>query len=278
MFTRKARLSGTPRTGEVLDVEQIQTGRVVLRKIRDNLSEGEILEEEPPGAIEYGQLVYGVGAMAEEKPAPTIEAPPIAGKGRLYVDAEPDASRVRILNIGPRYYDGIELQPGSYHVEVSAPGHRTNEQWVTVGAGENKRIEVDLEETGASSSPYGTGSHASTSSSGDLGAEAELPSGVSSYIRMLRSGSSKQIVASSKKVVRMRSIHPAILETAESVLLGGYRSNASNRQYADAMSWLCNVLGASGRGQYRGTLQTVASGAPNSKLKKYALKNLNKLK
>jgi hypothetical protein len=43
------------------------------------------------------------------------------------------------------------------------------------------------------------------------------------------------------------------------------------------MSWLCNVLGASGKSRYRQTLQTVADGAPNSKLKKYALKNIKNL-
>ncbi len=107
--------------------------------------------------------------------------------------------------------------------------------------------------------------------------QSELPDDVRYHVRMLRSGSPASIVSSSKKIVRAGSFHPAILQTAQSVLLAGYRSNASDGHYVDAMSWLCNVLGASGRGAYRSTLQTVAQGAPNRKLQKYALKNMNRL-
>jgi hypothetical protein len=269
-----------PKTGEVLDVEQIQTGRVVLKKVREKLSQGEIVEEEPPGAITYGQLVYSVGAMAEAAPAtpPEIAPPPPAGKSRLFVDAVPAAARVRILNIVPRYYSGIELRPGSYHIEVSAPGYRTDTRWVTVGYGENKRTQVTLDKIGSTSATYGVGSRANPSPTIGGEGQSDLPAGVRYYVDSLRSGSSKRIITSSKKIVRSRSFHPAILDAAQSVLLGGYRSKTSNRTYIDAMSWLCNVLGASRSSRFRGTLQTVANGAPNRKLKKYAHKNLKKLK
>jgi len=45
-----------PKTGEVLDVEQIHTGRIRIKKVRRNVAEGVILSEEEDG-IAYGQLV-----------------------------------------------------------------------------------------------------------------------------------------------------------------------------------------------------------------------------
>jgi formylglycine-generating enzyme required for sulfatase activity len=65
--------------------------------------------------------------------------------GRLFVGTEPENSRVRILNIVPKFYQGIELEPDRYHVEVSASGHETEKQWLELGAGEDKYIDIRLE-------------------------------------------------------------------------------------------------------------------------------------
>lgn len=68
------------------------------------------------------------------------------GKSKLFVEAEPRDSRVRVLNIGPAFHQGMELVPGSYHVETSKQGYKTQEKWVDLKAGENKRLEVRLEQ------------------------------------------------------------------------------------------------------------------------------------
>ncbi len=34
--------------------------------------------------------------------------------GRLFVNTNPEDASVRILNIGPKFYQGIELSPGGY--------------------------------------------------------------------------------------------------------------------------------------------------------------------
>lgn len=70
--------------------------------------------------------------------------------GSLYVDTEPDNARIRILNIGPRYYQGIELAPGQYNIEVAASGYETKKQWIKVSAGEDKYIDVYLVKTAVS--------------------------------------------------------------------------------------------------------------------------------
>ncbi|MEA1873152.1 MAG: SUMF1/EgtB/PvdO family nonheme iron enzyme [Bacteroidota bacterium] len=65
-------------------------------------------------------------------------------KGRLYVETEPADTEVRILNIGPGYSQGMELEPGRYHVEVSALGYESKKQWVDLAAGQDKYMSVRL--------------------------------------------------------------------------------------------------------------------------------------
>ncbi|OGR18728.1 MAG: hypothetical protein A2X81_01310 [Desulfobacterales bacterium GWB2_56_26] len=56
-----------PKTGEVLDVEQIHTGRLRITKISKNVAEGKILGEER-GGIKDGQLVKSVRKEGKKPP------------------------------------------------------------------------------------------------------------------------------------------------------------------------------------------------------------------
>ena len=66
--------------------------------------------------------------------------------GSLSVDTVPDNARVRILNITPKYTSGMELTPGRYHLEVSAPGYETTKEWIDLAAGEDKYVDIRLTE------------------------------------------------------------------------------------------------------------------------------------
>ena len=66
-------------------------------------------------------------------------------KGRLYVETEPEDAKVKILNIGPAFSQGMELDPGRYNVEVSASGYKTKKRWVDLSAGEDESINIRLE-------------------------------------------------------------------------------------------------------------------------------------
>jgi len=46
-----------PKTGEVLDIERIQTGKIEITKVRDNIAEARIMEEVAPQTVAYGQMV-----------------------------------------------------------------------------------------------------------------------------------------------------------------------------------------------------------------------------
>jgi len=70
-------------------------------------------------------------------------------KGRLYVDTNPEDATVKILNIPPAFYQGMDLDPGRYNVEVSASGYKTKKRWVDLSAGEDESISVRLEAVAA---------------------------------------------------------------------------------------------------------------------------------
>jgi len=69
-------------------------------------------------------------------------------KGRLYVNTKPKDTRVRILNIVPKFYQGISLDAGRYHVEVSAEGHDKQKMWISLTAGQDKTLDIHLNRKG----------------------------------------------------------------------------------------------------------------------------------
>ncbi|MGD9010512.1 MAG: SUMF1/EgtB/PvdO family nonheme iron enzyme [Desulfobacteraceae bacterium] len=63
---------------------------------------------------------------------------------RLFVNAQPVPDTIRILNIKPRFRQGIELEPGRYHLEISADGFETAERWINLAAGEDRTETIKL--------------------------------------------------------------------------------------------------------------------------------------
>ena len=88
-----------------------------------------------------------IGLDLEWRPIQGVKkAPPPAHEtGRLYVDAKPGDASIRILNIGPKFHQGMALKPDRYHLEVSAKGFETHREWVPVPGGGEKRVAVTLE-------------------------------------------------------------------------------------------------------------------------------------
>lgn len=65
--------------------------------------------------------------------------------GRLYVRVTPSDAQVRILNVESRYAEGMQLEPGRYHLEVSRKNYHAVERWVELQADEDLTIEVTLQ-------------------------------------------------------------------------------------------------------------------------------------
>ncbi len=83
-----------------------------------------------------------VFAAALPPPPPPVPEPPKVA--RLYVNADPEDARIRILNIKPVYQPGIELESGSYLLEVSKPGFHTKTEWVRIAADEERHVDMAL--------------------------------------------------------------------------------------------------------------------------------------
>jgi caspase domain-containing protein/PEGA domain-containing protein/class III cytochrome C family protein len=75
-------------------------------------------------------------------------------KGRLYVETEPENARVSFLSYGYKFYQGIDLDPGRYQIEVSAWGYKTENKWVALNAGEDKYLNINLIKRSKVSSGY----------------------------------------------------------------------------------------------------------------------------
>jgi len=63
---------------------------------------------------------------------------------RLFVDTEPERAKVRILNIKPKFHQGIMLNPGRYHIEVSANGYEMEKVWIKIEPGKDKIFKIFL--------------------------------------------------------------------------------------------------------------------------------------
>ena len=64
-------------------------------------------------------------------------------KFSLFIQKVPSNSKVRILNIKPKYYDGIKLKQGKYHIEVSQKGYKTINKWIFLKKNTNLNIELN---------------------------------------------------------------------------------------------------------------------------------------
>jgi len=71
--------------------------------------------------------------------------PPVVLKSKLFVEVKPGDARVRILNIRPKFHQGMALDPGSYHTEVTRSGYKTERMWTKLEPGKNATLRFSLE-------------------------------------------------------------------------------------------------------------------------------------
>jgi TolB-like protein len=250
-----------PKTGEVLDVERIETGLVTITEVRNKICKARIEEEKSPGSIQYGQLVKSIIEQQPEKP-------------RLYIATIPENCRIRILNIGPRYKQGMILKPGTYHVEVSANGYKKQTRWITIDSGKEKHITIILQPAEQAAFQPET---VQVQSPPPKRSRSRLSAQESKYIKMLRSDSLRSKRDAAKRITRAALSNTAVLDVVENELLKGYGFNLSNRSHVDTMAWFCKALGASGVQKYKHSLKKVVSNTSNRKLRGYCRKSLNNL-
>ncbi|WP_426416302.1 SUMF1/EgtB/PvdO family nonheme iron enzyme [Aestuariirhabdus sp. LZHN29] len=82
---------------------------------------------------------------------------------RLSITPSPADSRIRILNIKPRYRENMALEPGRYLVEVSKEGFQPFKDWVVL---ENRDRAIDIKLRPVPKAGYVFSNHLSDGSSG----------------------------------------------------------------------------------------------------------------
>ncbi len=91
-----------------------------------------------------GQFASVAQARLKSLERPALEAPPKPEKLTLTVKTTPADARVRILNIRPKYRDGIELKAGRYHLEGSKAGYKRKTLWHNLDA-DSQVVYLELE-------------------------------------------------------------------------------------------------------------------------------------
>ena len=66
----------------------------------------------------------------------------------VYVNTQPSDAKVRIMNIKPKYRDGMKLKPGAYDIEVSKPGYRT-QRLTKYLSDQQSNIDITLNKVGS---------------------------------------------------------------------------------------------------------------------------------
>jgi len=92
----------------------------------------------PP--VPPAQPTKSIQPATSQHPSATVEKSgsthePAVTYSFLSVKSTPPQSKIRILNIVPKFKQGIKLTPGRYHIETSAPGYVTDKRWVSVAPG-----------------------------------------------------------------------------------------------------------------------------------------------
>ncbi len=121
-----------PKTGKILGAKKIQTGLIRIDKVLDKFSEGYILKEINKNSLNSGHRVKsGYNDLNDVK-------------GALFINTVPINSDIQILNIKPKYYRGIYMVPGNYHIKVTASSYHAKSQWIQILPGENKIMSITL--------------------------------------------------------------------------------------------------------------------------------------
>lgn len=114
---------------------ELAPGEVFVRATKDGFADGDKVVTVQAGKVTQVTLVLEKASTS----------------GRLFVKPEPADATVKVLNIGPKYQEGMELAAGRYHVEVTKSGFEPQRQWVDLAAGQDLEVRVALKESALAS-------------------------------------------------------------------------------------------------------------------------------
>ncbi len=97
------------------------------------------------GKAGYGNTEEKVRIRPKQSSELMLTLSRLKKKGYLYVYTEPKGARVQILHLGSGYEDGMQLNEGSYGLEVSMKGYATEKRNIVVHANKDLRITISLQ-------------------------------------------------------------------------------------------------------------------------------------
>ena len=83
-------------------------------------------------------LIFLLSALVHSDPAAASQ------RSRLFVETVPERARIKILNIRPKFQQGIRLKTGKYYIQASAEGFATKEIWVKLSPFESRKVRMRL--------------------------------------------------------------------------------------------------------------------------------------
>lgn len=116
----------------VLDLETVTSATT---NVTINVSKNVIFKDKATAE----EIVYQV-ALALKR----LQSRDLKRKATLAVSGAPPQATIRILNIRPRFYQGMVLSPGAYELSVSAKNHRNRRVLTTLRPGQDKIVEIVL--------------------------------------------------------------------------------------------------------------------------------------
>ncbi len=104
--------------------------------------------------------------------------------------------------------------------------------------------------------------------------DPELSREENNYVKMLLSQRWDLQRDAAKRIFRAGQLHPRVYSAVNEALLRGAENQEWDNLSIDAMAWMCKALGASGRTEYRETLEKISAYEGNFKLQSHARKAL----
>ncbi len=108
--------------------------------------------------------------------------------------------------------------------------------------------------------------------------DSTLSPEINKYIKMLKSDNITLKRDAAKSIYRGQFSEKKLFDVLSDELLKGYKQTSTNdRNYVDAMAWMCKALAASGMTEYKQTLREIIENSSSMKLQKYARQSLGNL-
>ncbi|GAB7082265.1 PEGA domain-containing protein [Megalodesulfovibrio paquesii] len=146
-------LAEAPKAGKLFVRTKPEGATVRVVNIKPVFSQGMALA---PGTYHLDAFLDGyhtaaatVHLEAGEEQTVTIELAPAGPQGRLFVQTAPAGAYVRILDIAPRFRQGMQLEGGTYTLSATLPGHDSVTMQADVRPGQDTTVTMQLPETPA---------------------------------------------------------------------------------------------------------------------------------